>query len=272
MPSSRYYKFKEVNREERIKKLKSLFLFFGIFCLFIGIIWTIFLSPTFKIKNVDIISDCVYLGSNDIKKIISDIAPLGLKENLLVVSNSRLKSELAAMFPAITDISVKKKLFNTITVNYKKRIQVGIWCNSVNCYYFDKEGIIFADAPRTEGGLILKITNLSKNDISLGGKVLDDNRIHFIIDFIDSVGKIDKFKILEFKIKPSPSVDFEAVTDAGWLIYLDDNQEPTSAVNNLLTILDEAVKNTGNLEYIDLRIPSRIYYCFEGKPCAASAR
>ena len=94
----------------------------------------------------------------------------------------------------------------------------------------------------------------------MGDKVLGDNRIYFIINFIDIVGKIDKFKILEFKIKPSSSVDFEAVTDTGWLIYLDDTQDPKVAVNNLLTVLDEAVKNTGNLEYIDLRIPSRIFY------------
>lgn len=267
MPSSRYYKFKEVSREERIKKLKSSLLFFGIFCLFVGIIWIVFLSPTFKIKEINIISDSIYLNRDDILKIISDIAPFGLKENLLVISNSRLKSELTATFPAITDISVKKKLFNTLTVNFKKRVQIGIWCHPTggqpqadNCYYFDKEGIVFSQAPETEGGLILKITDLSKNDIPLGDKVLGDNRIYFIINFIDIVGKIDKFKILEFKIKPSSSVDFEAVTDTGWLIYLDDTQDPKVAVNNLLTVLDEAVKNTGNLEYIDLRIPSRIFY------------
>lgn len=285
MPSSRYYKFKEVSREERIKKLKVLFLSIGACGLFLGAIWVIFLSPIFKIKNIDIISDNAYLESNDIKKIISNITPLGLTENLLVVSNSRLKSELAAIFPAITDISVKKKLLNTLTVNFKKRIPIGIWCHPTrladapakravdqpkadNCYYFDKEGIVFSQAPETEGSLILKITDLSKNDISLGGKVLGYNRIHFVISFTDKIDTINKFKILEFKINPRSSVDFEAITDKNWSIYLDDTQDPKMAVNNLFTILDEAVEGIGGLDYIDLRIPDRIFYCQTNKPCA----
>lgn len=267
MPSSRYYKFKEVSRKERIKKLKNLFLFIVISGLFLGIIWMIFLSPFFKIKKINIVSENAYLNRDDIMKIISETAPLGFRENLLLVSKFRLKKELTAAFPAIKDITIKKSLFHTLMVDFRQRIPVGIWCypaggqpQADNCYYFDSEGIAFAYAPQTEGGLILKITDLSKNDISLGNKVLDNGRINFVMDFMDKIDKINTFRILEFKVIPSSSVDFEAVTDNGWSIYLDDKQEPASAVNNLMIVLDEAIKNTGNLEYIDLRIPSRIFY------------
>ena len=106
----------------------------------------------------------------------------------------------------------------------------------------------------------MKIKDLSKNDILLGDKVLDDNQINFIITFNDKISENNKFKILEFKIKPSYSVDLEAVTDKNWSIYIDEKQDPVMAVNNLLSILEEAVKNTGNLEYVDLRIPSRVFY------------
>lgn len=267
MPSSRYYKFKEVSHKEKIKKIKFLFFSVGICGLFLVVMWVIFLSPIFKIKNIDIISNNTYLEDSDIKKIISGIAPWGLKENLIFVSNSRLKAELTAMFPAITDISVKKKLFNTLTVNFKKRIPIGIWCQPTgdelqagNCYYFDKDGIVFAGAPQTEGSLILKLTDLSKNNSSLGDRVLDKNQINFVINFSNEINENGKFKILEFKIKPNSSVNFEAITDKDWSIYLDDTQDVKIAANNLLTILDEVVKKTGNLEYIDLRIPSRIFY------------
>lgn len=268
MPSSRYYRFKTTSREEKIKKLKTLFFSLCICSVFLVIIWAIFLSPIFKIKNIDIISADDYLSRDNILKTISYIAPLGFfKENLLILSKSNLKSELSSNFPAITDITIKKKLFNTLTVNFSKRIPIGIWCHPTgdqpqadSCYYFDKEGIVFANAPQTEGSLILKITDLSKNEISLGAKVLDNSRINFITNFSDTLNEIGKFKILEFRINPNSSVDFEAITDTGWLIYLDNTQDPKITVNNLLTILDEAVKNAGNLEYIDLRIPSRIFY------------
>ena len=266
MSSSRYYRFKTIGREKKIKKLKILFSLLFLLTIILTAFWLIFLSSLLKIQNINF-SDNTVLNRDDALNIISDIAPFGLGENLLILSKSRLKSELAAAFPFITDITIKKKLFHTVTINFNKRIQVGIWCHPAGnepqadkCYYFDKDGIAFADTPETEGSLILKIKDLSKNDILLGDKVLDDNQINFIITFNDKISENNKFKILEFKIKPSYSVDLEAVTDKNWSIYIDEKQDPVMAVNNLLSILEEAVKNTGNLEYVDLRIPSRVFY------------
>lgn len=267
MPSSRYYKFKEISHKERIKKIKVLFFSFSALILCLSIIWLIFISSLFKITDINIISDNADMGREDIVKTISNIAPFGLRENLLFLSKFRLQSELTASFPAITDIAVNKNFLHTLTVNFKKRIPVGIWCRTRNsessqkdCYYFDKEGIIFMIAPQTEGSLILKITDFSKGEVLLGDRVSDNNRIHFIISFRDFIHERNQFRILEFKIKPSFSIDLEAITDKNWSIYLDDTQDPIEAANNLLTSLEESVKNTGNLEYIDLRIPSRIFY------------
>ena len=259
MSSSRYYRFKTISKEEKIKKLKILFSLLFLLTIILTAFWLIFLSSLLKIQNINF-SDNTVLNRDDALNIISDIAPFGLGENLLILSKSRLKSELAAAFPSVTDITIRKKLFNTIIINFDKRIQIGIWCNDKNCFYFDKDGVAFADTPETEGSLILKIKDLSKNDILLGDKVLDDNQINFIINFSDKVAENNKFKILEFKIKPNFSVDLEAVTDKNWSIYIDEKQDPAMAVNNLLSILEEAVKNTGNLEYVDLRIPSRVFY------------
>lgn len=230
------------------------------------VFWLIFMSSFFSIQNINF-SDNTVLNRDETLNIISNIAPFGLSENLLILSKSRLKSELAAAFPSITDITIRKKLFHTVIIDFAKRIQVGIWCHPAadhpqgnNCHYFDKDGVAFAETPETEGSLILKIEDLSKNNILLGDKVLDNNQINFIIAFNNKILENNKFKILEFKIKPSPSVDLEAVTNKNWSIYLDEKQDPAVAVNNLLSILEEAVKNTENLEYVDLRIPSRVFY------------
>jgi len=266
MPSSRYYRFKTISREEKIKKLKILFSLLFLLTIILTAFWLIFLSSLLKIQNINF-SDNTVLNRDDALNIISNIAPFGLGENLLILSKSRLKSELAATFPFITDITIKKKLFHTVIIYFYKRIQIGIWCRPAggepqadNCYYFDKDGVVFADTPETEGSLILKIKDLSKNDILLGDKVLDNNQINFIIDFSSKVAENNKFKILLFKIKPNPSVDLEAITDKNRSIYLDEKQYPAAVVNNLLSILEEVVKNTGNLEYIDLRIPNRVFY------------
>ncbi len=258
MPSSRYYRFKTTGREEKIKKLKILFFLLSVFGFTAVVFWLIFLSSLFNIKNINT-SDYTVLSRDNVENIILNIAPFKFGKNLLILSKSNLKLELAAVFPSITDITIKKKLFHTIIINFNKRIQIGIWCSD-NCYYFDKDGVAFAKTPETEGSLILKVEDKSKNNVSLSDQVLSSDQINFILAFSGKVAENNKFKILEFKIKPNSSVNLEAVTDKNWSIYLDEKQEPIEAVGNLFSILEEAVKNIENIEYVDLRISSRVFY------------
>lgn len=267
MPSSRYYRFRAQSSKERAERLKMIIIWsvFVVVIIFLG--WSFFVSPFFKITKIKLPENDI-VTANDIRRIMSDSAPFDLGENLFILSKSNIKTTLTAAFPAITDINVKKELFNGLTVRYEKRIPVGLWCHPSGghpegdrCYYFDKEGIIFKEAPVTEGGLILKIDDSRNKEISLGKKAINTELLKFMMDFNNKLLENSQIKITEFKIGPSADFDLTAVTANGWLIYLDQNQNPASAANNLFTILNEVVKNKiSSLEYIDLRIPSRIFY------------
>lgn len=269
MPSSRYYRFKILDKKEKIKKIKVFASYFLILIVFLFLIWTIFLSSLFDIRYIAV-SDSNYLTKDEVEETIFSIGTFSLGKNLLILSKYRLKEKLAAAFPAITNVTIRKKFLHTLTINFQKRIPLGIWCrptgdqpqadNDNDCYFFDKEGIAFTKVPRTEGSLILKIEDKSKNNISLGDQILSGDQIGFMLALNNKINESEKLKILEFKIKPSPSIDLEAITDKNWSIYLDDKQDPAAAVGNLLIILREATKNSDNLRYIDLRIPSRIFY------------
>jgi cell division septal protein FtsQ len=262
MPSSKYWRFKAIKKEEKAKRWKVIFFWFSFTVAFLTIIWSFFFSPFFKITEIKL-SRSDIITNNDIHKLIVNSAPLNLGENIFILSKNQIKSGLAAIFPNITDISIKKELFHGLIVNFEKRIQIGIWCQpqADNCYYFDKEGIIFKEAPQTEGALILKIEDFEKKEVSLGDQILNYNQLKFIAEFNNKITENNQFKIIEFKIASSKNFDLEAITDRGWSIYLDQNQDPVLEANNLFTILNEVIKNkASNIEYIDLRLSSRVFY------------
>lgn len=260
MPSSRYYRFKSHSSKERAEKRKIIFFWFVFVIIFIFVGWLFFISPFFKITEIKLPENDT-VTANDIRKIMTGSAPFDLGENLFILSRSNIKTALTAAFPTITSINVEKELFNGLTVKFEKRIPVGIWCSEINCYYFDREGIVFKKAPVTEGGLILKIEDYGNKEMSLGEKAINADLLKFMMDFNNELMNKSQVKIVEFKIGPSADFDLKAVTADGWFIYLDQNQNPASAVNNLFTVLSEAIKNKiSNLEYIDLRTSSRIFY------------
>ncbi len=263
MPSSKYWRFKTIKKEARVKHRKVIFFWFFFTVALLTIVWSFSFSPFFKITEIKLPENDI-VTSNDIHKLMISSAPLNLGENIFILSKNQIKSGLAAIFPAITDISIKKEPFHGLIVNFEKRIQIGIWCQpkaDSRCYYFDKEGIVFKEAPQTEGALILKIEDFEKKEVSLGAQALNYNQLKFITEFNNKITENNQFKIIEFKITPSANFDLEAITDRGWSIYLDQNQDPVLEANNLFTILNEVIKNkASNLEYVDLRLPSRIFY------------
>jgi len=262
MPPSRYWRFKTINKEERVQKRKK-FLFWVLFTTaFLAITWWFFVSPFFKITEIVQPKNDIVANEN-IWQLISTNLPFKAGFNILLFSGDNLKTDLAAAFPEITDIKTKKKLFHSVIIDFVKRVPVGFWCQpkADKCYYFDKEGIIFKEAPETEGSLILKITDLNNQNAQIGNKVINDDLLNFITNFYNQISNFKKFKIIEFKIKPMTNIDLEAITNSSWSIYLDPAQNPESEANNLFTVLTEALKNqTYNLDYVDLRIPSRIFY------------
>lgn len=267
MPPSRYWRFKTIDKKERIQKRKNFLFWVFLVAAFLAIMWWFFVSSFFKITEIIQPKNDVVANEN-IWQLISINLPLRAGFNILLLSKDNLKIDLAAAFPEITDIKIKKKPFHSIVINFTKRLPLGFWCHPTGnqpqvdkCYYFDKEGIIFKEAPETEGALILKITDSTNPSIQLGNVAINGNLLDFIANFYNQIGHSKKIKIVEFKIRPAANIDLEAITDGNWSIYLDPAQNPESEANNLFTVLTEALKNrTSGLDYVDLRIPSRIFY------------
>ena len=223
-------------------------------------IWFFLISSVFRIVTIKLSENNV-VSDTDIQQVINNNAPFNFGDNFFILSKNNIKTKLAGAFPILTDINIEKRPFQTLIINFEKRIPIGIWCNN-NCYYFDKEGIVFQETPQTEGSLILKVEDTNKNAVALGEHVLNEKQLNFMTIFNNKMIENNKIQVIEFKMASSTnSSNIEAITNYGWSIYLDQNQNPALAANNLIATLNETIKDKlSTLQYIDLRIPSRVFY------------
>jgi len=152
---------KKAQKRKRASRIKLYFLFLLLALLLVGIFYLAAYSSVFKIKDI-IIENNKFLKNDEIliglrQKVLS--APFGGQagfENLLAWPSGHVKISN----PAILDVNIKKEWFKRIIkVEVNERERFAIWCTfqAKNCYWIDKQGYVFADAPVTEGSLVFTI-------------------------------------------------------------------------------------------------------------------
>ncbi len=122
------------------------------------------------------------------------------------------------------------------------------------CMWFDKNGIIFEEAPFVEGNLINNVDDLSGRSLNLGDLVLEEkfySNLFKIFDVLEKSDlgikslKLERIELQEILTESSPKIYFSLRVDPGFTL---------AAIDSM--------KNIGleKIEYIDLRVENRAYY------------
>ncbi|PIR05969.1 hypothetical protein COY65_02370 [Candidatus Jorgensenbacteria bacterium CG_4_10_14_0_8_um_filter_39_13] len=252
-------------RSLRFKFWVTLGILFLISSLLIGAGYLILYSSFFKVKQIDI------QGNNLISSAL-------LKANLIsqMLENQGWRSwlgpdnilfwQLGEKPKTIKAIPALKSLF--ITVNFRERkilLQVkerqllGIWCLvSQNCYIFDQDGILFSSAPEAEGSLILKIIDQNNRSLQIGQKVLENpewfKNILIVWDIFQKNGVgpgtiiVNDFSLRQWEIDILGGPKF----------YFSLDNIPSDLAQILKGLAHALQFNV--LQYLDFRVPNRIYY------------
>jgi len=273
-------------------RVKIFFIILFIFSFFSLIYWFLFLSSYLQIKEITIEG----FNQNFSKKIelileqnnsrftpflIYEIFPQYLENNKSYISFifSNLKNSILQQHPEIEemdmDLDVKKGI---LIVNIKQRIIDFLLCdqyktvllnqeesvlldNNRDCYYMDKNGVIFEKALETEGSFINQIVLLDTKERSLGNKIISRDKLE----------KLDKIFILA-KDEESPiSIDFleikeenfsrlKIVVHEGPYILYNLSDDFSEVLRIIAGIKEQKINNDfGNLEYIDCRYLPKVY-------------
>ena len=273
-------------------RVKIFFIVLLIFSFLSLVYWFLFLSPRLQIKEITIkgfnqdFSKKIelILKQNNLRFtpfLIYEIFPQYIENNKSYISfiYSDLKNFILKQHPEIEemdmDLDIKKGI---LTVNIKQRVIDFLLCNQYetvllnqdesvllkedrDCYYMDKNGIIFEKALETQGSFINQIVFLKTGKRSLGDEVISQDKLE----------KLDKIFILA-KSEESPiSIDFleikeedfsslKIVVNKGFYIFYNLSDDFSEVLKIIVGIKEQKTDNDfSNLEYIDCRYLPKVY-------------
>ena len=148
-------------------------------------------------------------------------------------------------------------------VSEEEREAIGIWCKGSDCFYFDKEGVIFEESPKSSGSLLISIEDARGTAANLGSAVLSESQIASAQDAQRLVKGNFPFAVSSILVRTGE--EYELLTTEGWRVLLNKTDGLEYQLSNLKYVIDEEIKTRrGELEYVDLRLGNRVFYKYKG--------
>jgi hypothetical protein len=128
------------------------------------------------------------------------------------------------------------------------------------CFFIDEQGFVFREAPILSGSMFATIFDISFGGKGIGSLGLDKNKLDFILETKKEMISRN-LDMGDFLVRPEAASEIEVITSDGWRLFLDLASPPAIQIDSLVRALNEEIKEKrSQLEYVDLRVPGRIYY------------
>lgn len=259
-----------VKNKNHFAKNNTILAFFLL--LFIIAFYAAFFSPLFKIKNI------VSEGYNFKQQISHIIAAKKIFYGLIPSNNLILANKkwfVPLLFPEIKSFDIEKNFFKkTLILRFNKRQEALNWCvpkatdnlqpttdnlqPSWQCFYTDKEGVLFKESPLIESSQFIQIKDLTQTPLQAGSRVNPE-----IIVFVHSVFDATQGKnpiISHFEINDYNLREITAIAQ-NLRILLNLKEDSQKQIANLFTLIDYEIKtDIEKIDYIDLRNNNKIFY------------
>lgn len=213
-----------------------------------GAVYLVWFSPAFKIQDIEVSG-----------AMLADVAAVrdGLGRNILFWSPPQGLLSSAA----VANVGVEKQLLDRrVVVRVEERRKALIWCLKVKrkCFWTDEKGVVFSDAPDTEGPLVVKVVqDYTDRDVGMGERALPEEYFQNLVKIFDLLDvlrlPIDEVRIDNLKFR-------EATVEIanGPALYFSLEIDPKFAGSVIKSL--RASPQWSQMRYVDLRVENRAYY------------
>lgn len=187
-----------------------------------------------------------------------------LPRSTVLFPTSSLQRALADSFPRFKQIEVGSELPHTLRISVVERERDGIWCpaqsqGTPRCFFYGEDGVIFEEAPNNARGFLLRFVRDERmSGAQLGQQVLteeDLTDLELVYAAFSHVFEQPSYVVLvnEREIRAGFLPNWEA--------RLSRADEFLPQVDNVALVVQEQIgTRRGELEYIDARLGSRLFY------------
>ncbi|MDO8555166.1 MAG: hypothetical protein Q7R75_01195 [bacterium] len=257
----------DIKRIKR-KKIFSRVFFVSLILLSVLSLFTalFFYIDRFKIKNITI------EGATDLSKEfltqelqgVLKSKSLGIfpRDRILFFPYDDVRVKLMNSFKKFSSVQIEGRFSQNLLLKVKERQPIAVFCadEQKSCYFIDESGFIFNDAPFFSSGVFPQfIDNRAHPKPSIGDFLIEGEEARRIFDFMKLMPA--DYSVAQILLENDGVYKF--LTEEGWQIILQKDDDFRVAHQNFLASLSEIKDKRKNLDYIDLRFGGKVFFKFK---------
>ena len=229
-----------------------------------------FNTDSFKIQNVlvtggqEFVNKEVeeYTTSNILAGSYFGVLP---KQNILIYPKGEIRKKIMNDFPRIEDISFELDPFKkqVLNISIKERQENGVWCRNMgeylDCYFIDKNGYVFAPAPTYSEGVVFSYYGGIQGS-PIGQNFIDTTKFVELNSLIEVIKNNNEINFEPTGLEYTNSGEYKLLLGGGGYVLFSDSYGLAYAYDNLILAASKKEITPDNLDYLDLRIPNKVFY------------
>ena len=258
----------QLKQKKRQQRLFRLVLAAGAGLVILGgVIYSLFFTEWFTVRTVTVTGP-----DNGIRVSLEAASQKWLDEKVLFVprrANSywfNLAANLSAWRmsqPKIDQLQIGRTSRHDYSIAFTIRQAAGIWCVDANtrCYFFDETGIAYQTVGISEGFLFTQIKESSPRALALGDRVTRAERL-VLLRAVEKQLQAQALVVTQIMLTASEADEFNVQLQNGPVLKFSFLAPIEEQLEALKLLLKNQLTTTQlqTLNYIDLRIPGRIYW------------
>lgn len=246
--------------EQVISILSVVFLMCLIVIPVIWFIWFVFFTDTFTVQAITVV-DARPHTSEQVQQILAE----RIGANMFWLQTGLLEQKLLLSIPQIRDVHMVRTLPSTLKVVIQEKEPVLLLLSQRKYYFVDGQGIAYEEARLdTLPGVVLPVVknNDENATLAVGTPVLTESFISFVQSVQRHLPDMVAAQVVEVRIPSLAAREVHFHLANNWQLRFDVTRGASGQLTILRTLLQTTIppEKQPLIEYIDLRIPQRVYY------------
>jgi cell division septal protein FtsQ len=227
--------------------------------------WVFFSTDSFTVQTITVSGARDHTASAAKEMVTELLTQEAISKNIFLAQTDILENSMVSALPQIEQVNVRRILPSTLQVIIEEKSPSLLLLSNGHHYLINEQGIPYEQSSLdTLPGIVLPIIKNGDTSakVTLGVRAVAPQFVEFMRLSQAELTKSLASSIVETKIPSLAAREVHFILDNNWLIKLDVTRSAKLQITTLTRVVNEVIseEDKQRLDYIDLRIPNRVYY------------